>query len=325
MPGWWSHGRARRRLALAAMALTLAACAGPMPEGAADGRPQPGRLAPGARNAADVSAVPALLSAAFAARTPPDVLLLGELHDNAGHHEARLRWLQELARARRFVLAMEQLDSDHQDAIDAARRDAAATGTRLDARALADAARFDARGWSWAGYGPFIALALREDLPLVAANLSSTRTARIARGQAQVPDAAEPPGWSAADEAALATEIRDGHCGLLPERAVAPMVRAQRSRDAHIAGVLVAAHRAHGLPVVLIAGNGHVRTDLGVPRHLQRAQPPLAVLSVGLLEAPVPADARRFDIVVRTPGQVREDPCQALRARPPGRPAEAGR
>jgi uncharacterized iron-regulated protein len=308
------HGPiASRRAVIAACAALLAACAGPRPaSGPVDG-PR------GVDAAIDLSEVPSRLRAAFLSPRPPDVLMLGEVHDNARHHEARLAWLRMLATERRFALAMEQLDSDHQDAIDAARRSAAANGMPLEARTLADAGRFDARGWSWAHYGPFIAFALRENLPLVAANLSSAQTARIARGQATA--AIEPAGWSDGDESAMAGDIRDGHCGLLPDRAIPPMARAQRSRDAHIAARLIAARRATGLPVVLIAGNGHVRTDLGVPRHLRAAQPPVRVLSLGLLEAPAPEDARRFDIVVRTPAQDREDPCEGLRARMGALPA----
>ncbi len=255
------------------------------------------------------------LREAFEARRPADVVLLGEVHDNAEHHRIRLDWLETLLRGQRFALAMEQLDSEHQSAVDALRRSAQAEGRAIDPRALAEAANFDFRGWSWDDYGPLIAFALRRNLPLLAANLSAAQTARIARGQVQPPADSVPAGWSDADQAALMAEIRDGHCGVLPERAVAPMALAQRSRDAHIAQILSAARRQYGLPVVLIAGNGHVRTDLGVPRHLRAAEPQLLVLAVGLLEAPEAADARRFDLVVQTTAQRREDPCEALRGR----------
>jgi len=49
------------------------------------------------------------------------------------------------------------------------------------------------------------------------------------------------------------------------------------------------------------------------------------VLSVGLLEAPAPSDARRYDLVVKTPAPSREDPCAGLRERLGTRPAGAAR
>ena len=68
--------------------------------------------------------------------------------------------------------------------------------------------------------------------------------------------------------AAQETEVRDSHCGALPEPLVSPMAKAQIARDVVMAETL-RAHAANG--VVLIAGNGHVRTDIGVPFWLRRA------------------------------------------------------
>ena len=65
-------------------------------------------------------------------------------------------------------------------------------------------------------------------------------------------------------------------------------------------------------PVLLLAGNGHVRRDLGVPRWLtpvlqQRAR------AVGYLEQDgLPPGA--FDLTVISPVQPRQDPCASLRA-----------
>jgi uncharacterized iron-regulated protein len=67
--------------------------------------------------------------------------------------------------------------------------------------------------------------------------------------------------------AAQETEVRDSHCGMLPESMVSPMAKAQIARDVVMAETL-RAHAANG--VVLIAGNGHVRTDIGVPFWLRR-------------------------------------------------------
>ncbi|MBX3590669.1 MAG: ChaN family lipoprotein [Burkholderiaceae bacterium] len=256
----------------------------------------------------------ALPPAAFDA----DLLLIGEVHDNAMQHRMRLRWLEQLAQRRRVVIALEQLDAVNQGALDRARaadRAAAARGDPLAQRArrIAEAAGFDFGGWHWEYYRPVIELALRRDLPLVAANLSRAETSDVARGRA--PAAGEPAGWSAGDERTLEDSIRRGHCGLLPESLIGPMASAQRSRDARLARAVVDAHRASGLPVVLLAGNGHVRRDIGVPRYLAELAPHARVFGIGLLEAGEAASVP-FDAAEVTAAAKREDPCNALRTKP---------
>ena len=305
--------------------------AGPRPAAATAGMPA---AAPASiRIDRDDAPLPPQLRAVLDGRTGVDFLLLGEIHDHPMHHRLRARWLEALAAGQRFVIALEQLDADRQPALDAARarqgsiaaggasgsppgadaRRGSRSGDEAEdpARQLAQAAGFDFRGWHWPFYAPYFELALRLDLPLVAANLSNEQARSIARGQAHPLAAARPAGWKGADDDAMAAEIREGHCGMLPERVIAPMAEAQRARDARIARALVEARRSSGLPVVLIAGNGHVRVDLGVPRHLRELAPGARVFAVGFVEdAPsVPA----YDLGIVTPVHARSDPCEAMR------------
>ncbi len=256
-----------------------------------------------------------------------DYLLLGELHDNAHQHRMRLHWLDELADLHRYALALEQLDADRQAALDEARAADALEADRRSApdlpsraRRIAAAGGFDFDGWNWSFYGPVIELALRRDLPLVAANLSNADTAKVTRGLAA--PTPPPPGWGDDEEERMRKAIREGHCDLLPERVVEAMAAAQRTRDARIARALVDARERTGLPVVLLAGNSHLRRDIGVPLHLAALRPDARVVSVALLEpldvdrpAESSSDRTAFDVVVPTAAQPREDPCAALRAR----------
>jgi uncharacterized iron-regulated protein len=89
------------------------------------------------------------------------------------------------------------------------------------------------------------------------------------------------------------------------------MARAQFARDAVMA-TQVATHAPRGL--ALIAGNGHVRRDIGVPRWLGDAQR-ARVWSVGYLEPGSTAPPGAFDAVVRTAAVTRDDPCIAFRQR----------
>jgi len=234
-------------------------------------------------------------------------VLLGETHDNAGHHRLQLRVLEALAaRGETRVLAMEQLDSDRQPAIDAAR----AVGA--DAERLADAASFERKGWNWPLYKPLVEFALAHGWPLAAANLSRSD----ARAVVTDPARSRLPPPAPAVLAALERDIIDGHCGAAPPAArLTGMVAAQRARDARMAEVLAAQRTA----TVLIAGIGHVRRDRGVPLYL----PGEDVLSIGFVEVQEDKRAPRdyfdgfatsasFDYIWFTPRAVREDPCKGM-------------
>ena len=124
---------------------------------------------------------------------------------------------------------------------------------------------------------------------------------------------AQPPAWTPAQEAALRQQIDEGHCGALPPSLLAPMAWAQRARDAALAASMVSAPA--GARVVLIAGNGHVRRDTGVPHYLQAA-PTGGMVSIGFLERDV-GGARvsesPYDEVWYTAPAERPDPCAAWR------------
>ncbi|MCR6631692.1 MAG: ChaN family lipoprotein [Magnetospirillum sp.] len=119
-------------------------------------------------------------------------------------------------------------------------------------------------------------------------------------------------------------EIKDSHCGMLPDAALPGMVRVQRGRDAVMAATL-AQGLAGGKGAVLIAGAGHVRRDRGVPALLADRTPEARILSLAFLEVrPGETDpasygalfdsaAVPFDAVWFTPRAEREDPCEDLR------------
>ena len=109
------------------------------------------------------------------------------------------------------------------------------------------------------------------------------------------------------------------HCNKLPRRAAGGMVEAQRLRDARFAAaVRRALSRGGGAQAVLITGNGHARTDRGVPAYLRLVAPEISVLSVGMIEidpAADPADIARglpFDYIWLSDPAERADPCLGL-------------
>ncbi len=270
--------------------------------------------------------LPGLGACALALAPPPSqpwearlrsdtVALLGEVHDNAEHHRVRTALLRRAFDSGwRPAVVMEQFDIDRQADIERSRGERPRDASHLIARAGAT------RGWDWPAYEPLIQLVLQFELPLFAGNLPRTLAARLTRegheavfGAARTrelqldrtPDAA----WQAAQERAIDL----GHCGALPRSALAGMARAQFARDAVMAHLLIK-HAPRG--AVLLAGTGHVRRDIGVPRWLTALHAP-TVLAVGFIEtdneAPAPGV---FDAVVSTVPAKRGDPCEAFKVRP---------
>ncbi len=101
------------------------------------------------------------------------------------------------------------------------------------------------------------------------------------------------------------------HCDALPEAMLGGMVEAQRLRDASMARAVVAALAETGGPVVLITGNGHARTDWGVPRDLAVAMPDLTLVSVAQFEES-PRGAVPYDFWLKTAPHERGDPCEGF-------------
>ena len=115
--------------------------------------------------------------------------------------------------------------------------------------------------------------------------------------------------------------IREGHCGLLPESQIVPMTRIQLARDAAMAQTVTRA-LIPGQVVLLIAGNGHVDRALGVPTHLARAAVPPRVASVVLTPASAAADGLiAADATWRTAAPPPRDYCAELREQMPARGA----
>lgn len=257
-----------------------------------------------------------LVSQAVAA----DAVLLGETHDNADHHALQAWMLRRvLDGGRRPLVAFEMIDAGQEAALrqhlDAHPGDAAGLGAALD---------WAKSGWpDWALYRPIAETALAAGARLSPANLTREQVRGIARGETV--DTLPPlPPLPPEQTRIMEQEIKAGHCNMLPDSAVAGMVRVQRQRDAAMAEALARGLRENGR-AVLIAGAGHVRTDHGVPVALTAQAAGMRVLALAFLE--VQADQTDpaaygalfdsahvpFDAVWFTPRAEREDQCEALR------------
>ena len=246
-----------------------------------------------------------------ATASAPRVLLLGEVHDSAAGHAARAALLRkEVEAGWRPAIAMEQFDTVQQPLLDAAMRDCTTADCVVAKVATGKSS------WTWDFYKPVIQLALDYKLPLLAANLSRADASKVVKdgiGAALPAGLVARYGLDALPAEVLGaqeTEVRDSHCGALPEPMVSPMAKAQVARDVVMAETM-RTHLASG--VVLIAGNGHVRKDIAVPYWLRRDG--LAPRAVGFLEPS--SDASVFDAVERIPASERPDPCAGFKAPTP--------
>ena len=243
------------------------------------------------------------------------VVLLGETHDNAMQHELRFAALRIIVEeGARPAIAFEQFDRGRQRDIDRARRERPRDPDYLITQAGGDA------GWDWQFYRPFIELALQYELPIVATNLSREDALRVALN-----------GWSAVFDTATVDALRldappaalwreqraaveAGHCNLLPPSDAEPLARAQIARDIVMAQAI---EPYIDRTVVLLAGNGHVRRDIGVP-HWLPAPGRRDAFSIGMLEQDGSSDAqdgRPFDVYIVTRAAKRPDPCIDLAKR----------
>ncbi|MEO1292006.1 MAG: ChaN family lipoprotein [Pseudomonadota bacterium] len=233
-----------------------------------------------------------------------DIVVLGEVHDNAEHHAAQAAIVRALnVEVGVAGLAFEMIRPDDEAAIARA---------RSEGRPLADTL-------DWAGWPDFALYA-----PIFDAAPSALVTGGAFKREALRQFASDLGAWPNAErfqidqplpEAQMQRRMEEqvaAHCNAIPLEATPPMVAIQRLWDASFANAALRAWEERRGLVVVIAGTGHADRRRAVPEMLIRARPDLRVISVGGLESDTPparyaADA--FDFAYTAPPAEREDPC----------------
>ncbi len=243
-----------------------------------------------------------------------DIVLLGEQHDNAAIHRARAALLRAQP-AKRVSAVFEHFARTAAPIVRPA--DGVAKEAWLDQNG------FDRKGWQWPLHAALVDAALDNAAELRGTNLSREALRDVVRkGGGAAPaelrlltDAAP---MDSAARAVLDADLVAGHCGQLPAAMVPGMRDAQVARDAAMAEALLAG-RSGGQPW-LLAGNGHVRADIAVPRLLRVAVPSAKLLVVGFVELgagntlPSLPSRALYDIAVFVPAASRTDPCANMKA-----------
>ncbi|KIN63454.1 DUF399 domain containing protein [Sulfitobacter noctilucicola] len=241
-----------------------------------------------------------------AAMMEADVVILGEVHDNAAHHEGQAALMAEIAPR---AVVFEMLDGPMADTLNGLPRDDVADwGKRI--------------GWEEAGWPDFglyqpvfealgdaVVVGAAADRAVVRAAFDQGAAAAFGKGAERfglhvpLPDAQR--------EARRALQF-DAHCQAMPFDLMDGMVEAQRLRDASFSKAVVGALERYGPPVVVITGNGHARRDWAMPFMLAQAVPTRSIYSIGFVEAPAAAKDDRFDATLVADAAPRDDPCAAF-------------
>ncbi|SLN38310.1 ChaN family lipoprotein [Roseisalinus antarcticus] len=232
-----------------------------------------------------------------------DVFVLGEVHDNPAHHLIQAERVAEIAPA---ALVFEMLSP--------ARADAGRGVDWADPVALENALGWDDSPWpDFTMYYPIFAAAPPGTALYGGAVPREALIRAMEEGPEAVvaaPDLLRPV--SAEEQAVREAGQAEAHCGALPEGMLPGMVAAQILRDAAFAAAVLTALDETGGPVVLITGNGHARTDWGVPAVLRSARPGIGVFALGQMEGSA-EPGLPYDAVVMSEAVEREDPCDVFR------------
>ncbi|TNF34351.1 MAG: hypothetical protein EP315_07315, partial [Gammaproteobacteria bacterium] len=204
----------------------------------------------------------------FARLPHSQYLLLGETHDNLSHHQHQADIIAALANQQKKASVHFEMIDDIQ-------------ARQLDATVLAsvdsliDYLAGTQAGWDYRNmYRPVFTQTLKAGYLIFPANLDYDQIRNIfAEGESVVPVEMKAlmnnVKFSDDQLHSLQQEIIEGHCNVMPEHMLSPMMLTQRTRDARMAQSLLMGDSDFR---VLIAGSGHTRHDRGVPIYIRAQQ-----------------------------------------------------
>ena len=240
------------------------------------------------------------------------VIALGEQHDQIAHHQWEAQTVQQLAAQQRLsALVIEMAPAGGSTA----GLPATASEDQVQ-QALHWQSGSAGGGWPWKDYGPMVMNAVRAGVPVLGGNLPRAQMKQT-MGEARYDSHLPAAGWQLQLDA-----IKDGHCGLLPESQFAPMARIQLARDESMAKITAAAVQQQtqaGQAVLLVAGRGHVRSDIGVPTWLPSGLK--QKVAIAQSDKAPSAINMKADKLLTLAGNASKDQCAELREQWKSRPA----
>lgn len=250
------------------------------------------------------------------AMTNARVILIGERHDNPEHKKIQLDLIQSLPQQNLKALSFEHMDRRQQVALSQFNKG----GQQLSE--LRAKLNWEKSGWPpWEMYQEIFQYSKNAGLPLYAANIDKGALKSVMDLGYEIVfdlktieqmDLKKPLPSGMQEE--LAAEIEASHCHKMDQVLKEKMVRAQRARDAFM-GLSLHRRIDEKHASILLAGNGHVRKDRGVPLYLQRlGVEQKDIVSIGLVEITPnypeqPQKNLPYDFVFFTKSVDQQDPC----------------
>ena len=216
-----------------------------------------------------------------------DYVLLGEAHDDPGHHRLQNKILEMLVKAgRKPAVVFEMFNRE-----DAGLVASIARRFPHEPDKIAAAVNWKESGWpDWQMYRPMVKTALDAGLPVVAGNLSRLKLKRLVINHASAVSTVKAQTQLGLLEPLperhkqkLQGKIDTVHGNKIPDTIVKGMLKAQRMRDATMAEAMIARNLGQG--AVLIAGQEHARGDYGVPHYLRFREPEAHIISLAFVES----------------------------------------
>jgi len=256
-----------------------------------------------------------------------NIILLGETHDNAKHHQLQAEITNQLSQQRPKV-AFEMLDQNQQAIINTFQKKSSITDD------FAKVVNWEKTGWpQWSYYRPVFDSAISNNLEIIAANINSKQVRKVIKYGTKVltPEyqtLLKRYQYDADTKTELEQDIRSAHCNMLPQKMLAPMLLGQQSRDIAMTLAIKNNFTPPAVSIILIAGTGHTRTDFGIPYYLQQEIPDAKILSLAFIEISedklmateyaedwsINGKNLPFDYVWFTNRAEREDQCEKMRA-----------
>ena len=242
-----------------------------------------------------------------------DVVLLGEVHDNLFQHRARADLISKIQN-KEFAIVSEHLVFGSEITY---------SGSLLEDL---ETIGFNKKAWIWPTHEVLYKKFEELNLPVFGGDLSKKDIDNIYEGKGLSQSGTLTPiikrsTLDSQSKDKLLNDLVVGHCGVVEEDFLSFMFKVQRLRDASMAYIA-----SKVAPAIVIAGNGHVRRDYGVPQILKKINPDSNIVSIAFLETDKfsnmtdnlikklfkDADA---DYIWLTEAVSRVDPCEKLRGR----------
>lgn len=257
-------------------------------------------------------------------------VLLGEIHDNADHHLLQAAIINELSQKQeKPALVLEMIKVDQMQRFNGYRNQ-----PNSKAKHLGTALRWKQNGWpDWSIYLPIGEQIFKHNLEVYPGHTTRLMIDHLIKSDMSIlPEKAKKTFKLDVElekslKDALSEEIKVAHCNHLPEHIIPPMTEVQRFRDAWMADVLIQASynkEEKRRQAILIAGNGHTRTDRGVPWYLnlregkdksvtvQFTEVTKDAKDIGDVAQKSPAGKIAADFVWVTPTKTRGDQCSRM-------------